>query len=758
MTINDAKQRIDELRRAIWRHNRLYYVEAHPEISDRDYDRLMEELQELERNFPALITADSPTQRVGGEPLAGFVTRRHGIPMLSLDNTYNQGEIQRFHDYVIRGLRNETPTYTIEPKVDGVSIAVRYVNGTFDLALTRGNGLEGDDVSANLKTIPSLPLRLSSATPPALFEARGEVFMSREGFQHLNERRIAAGEEPFANARNATAGTLKQLDSRIVAQRPLDIVFYAQGEIAGISIGSQQELLKAFNDFGLKTQQWLRIAHDFAGIIAAIDELQSSRDTLPYDIDGAVIKVDSFSQRETLGMTAKAPSWARAYKYAAEQRETLLRDITIQVGRTGVLTPVAELEPVALAGSIISRATLHNEDEIARKDIRIGDTVVIEKAGEVIPAVVSVVLAKRPGNATSFNFVDHIQGRCPSCGEAISRDPQFAAWRCTNLQCPAQSVRRVEYFAARNAMDIESLGGVVAEALVARGLVKEPLDIFELKEEDLATLNLGTDDAPRTFGAKNAAKLLAAAERARELPLENWLQAIGIPEVGKATAFHIARTHRDIFEVANSATLRALLDIMGGQSSPVPATTPQDSVLGDLFAFAAQRRTQPEPSRAEWLERLQALGLLKPSSNSSNGYVTTVIGPKTAQAVLDFFQSAAGKNILSRLKALGITPSSPDSAKGDPGDTGSATAAGVSPLSGKTFVLTGTLSSMDRDEASAKIRAAGGTVSSAVSRNTSYLVAGANVGAKKTEKAAQLGVKVISEEELLAMLAGNTEQ
>lgn len=765
MTKDDAQQRIDDLRRDIWRHNRLYYVDARPEISDRDYDVLMEELQELERDFPELITADSPTQRVGGEPIAGFVTRRHGIPMLSLDNTYNPGEIRRFHDYVMRGLRGETPTYTIEPKVDGVSIAVRYVAGVFNRALTRGNGMEGDDVSANLKTIPSLPLRLSCTEPPPLFEARGEVFMSREGFQRLNERRVAAGEEPFANARNATAGTLKQLDSRVVAQRPLDIVFYAQGELDGIDIGSQQELLKTFNGFGLKTQPWLRIAHDFAGIIAAIDELQASRHDLPYDIDGAVIKVDSFSQREVLGMTAKAPSWARAYKYAAEQRETTLRDITIQVGRTGVLTPVAELEPVALAGSTISRATLHNEDEIARKDIRIGDTVVIEKAGEVIPAVVSVVMPKRPADARPFNFYDHIQGHCPSCGEAISRDPQFAAWRCTNLQCPAQSVRRVEYFAARNAMDIEALGGVVAEALVVQGLVREPLDVFELKEADLATLNLGTDNEPRIFGAKNAAKLMAAVQRARDLPLENWLQAIGIPEVGKATAFHIARTHRDIFEVATSPTLQALLDIMDGQDKntggnhrSASTATAQDAALGDLFAFAEQRQALPDRSRTEWLERLQALGLLKPSSGAGNGFVTTVIGPKTAQAVLDFFHSAAGKNILSRLRALAITPASPGSSGSAPESADGAAAAGGATLSGKTFVLTGTLTSMDRDEASAKIRAAGGTVSSTVSRNTTYLVAGANVGAKKTEKASQLGVKVITEDQLLAMLADGAAQ
>jgi DNA ligase (NAD+) len=760
----DAQQRIEALRRELWRHDRLYYVEARPEISDRAYDLLMEELQELEKAFPELLSSDSPTQRVGGEPLAGFVTRRHRLPMLSLDNTYSTDELRRFHDYVKRGLRDTTPNYTIEPKVDGVSIAVHYVDGLFSMALTRGNGLEGDEVSANLRTIPSLPLRLSCASPPAHLEARGEVFMSREDFQRLNERRIAAGEEPFANARNATAGSLKQLDARIVAQRPLDLVFYAQGELEGVSVDSQQDWLQTLRRCGLKTQSWLRTAQDFEGMIAAIEELQATRLLLPYDIDGAVIKVDSFAQRETLGMTAKAPSWARAYKYAAEQRETVLRDITIQVGRTGVLTPVAELEPVALAGSTISRATLHNEDEIARKDIRIGDTVLIEKAGEVIPAVVAVVMAKRPQDARSFDFYAHIQGRCPSCGEPISRDPQFTAWRCLNLQCPAQSVRRVEYFAARNAMDIESLGGVVAEALVLRGLVREPLDVFTLQKEELASLNLASDLEPRLFGAKNAAKLMAAVRRARSMPLENWLQAIGIPEIGQATAFHIARTHPDIFAVANSPILQALLDFSAKRDKERPPDTsspqsviPAQETPADLFAFAAQQQqASPALSRQQWLERLLELGLLRPASGSSGGYVTTVIGPKAAQEVLDFFQSKTGKALLSRLKELDITPKTAAAQSGSgSGETGASGSAG---LSGKTFVITGTLSSMDRDEAGAKIRAAGGSVSSAVSRNTDYLVAGAKVGAKKTEKASQLGVKVISEDELLAMLGVDAGQ
>ncbi|NLZ62760.1 MAG: NAD-dependent DNA ligase LigA [Lentisphaerae bacterium] len=722
----DFAARILQLRTLIRHHDYLYYQEAKPEISDQEYDALYAELYRLEEAHPELITADSPTRRVSGAPLSAFVTRKHSLPMLSLDNTYNAADLQRFHEYVSRGLGSQNVCYSIEPKVDGVSISVRYENGVFACALTRGNGKEGDDVSENVKTIPSLPLVLLGEHPPAVFEARGEVFMSSQGFASLNARRLAAGEDEFANPRNATAGTLKQLDPRVVAQRPLDIVFYAQGEIDGLEITSQAELLQKFKDYGLKTQKWLRFANDFSGILAAVDELKNCKSQFPYDIDGAVIKVDDFAQREILGMTAKAPSWAKAFKYEPERCETLLKDITVQVGRTGVLTPVAELEPVLLAGSTISRATLHNADEISRKDIRIGDTVRIEKAGEVIPAVVEVVPGKRPAGSQPFDFVAHLDQRCPSCGSEIVRDPQFVAWRCPNLQCPAQNVRRLEYFAARNALDLQSLGGVVAAALVERGLVSEPLDLFALTLEQLGTLNLGSDDQPRLFGHKNAAKLLAALERTRTLPLANWLQAMGIPEVGAATAFHLGRTHRNLAELAKSPKLLALCEIMSGQDSGLPADR-----LEELAAL------------------LLPLELIKSTSrkNGPPAYVTTSIGPKTAQAVLDFFAADAGQYWLRRLAALGIDP-----AGGTAAGEASPASGATGNLAGQTFVLTGTLQSMDRETAAARIRALGGNVASAVSRNTTYLVAGENTGARKTEKAQELGIKVINEAEFLALL------
>ena len=758
--MDEITSRISFLREEIRKHDHLYYIEARPEISDRDYDALYTELKRLEAEHPELVTPDSPTQRVSGAPLESFSTIPHSVPMLSLDNTYNREDLRRFHEYVQKGLHGRTPVYTIEPKIDGVSISLRYEDGVLVQALTRGNGKFGDDVTANIRTIPSVPLRLRAANPPAVFEARGEVYMSRAGFQQLNARRLANGEEEFANARNATAGSIKQLDSRNVANRPLDILFYTLGETAGVEIASQRQLFEKFAEYGLKIQSWLRVAETFDDILKAIAELDEARRNFLYDTDGAVIKVDSFADREILGMTAKAPSWAKAFKFEPERAETKLLGITIQVGRTGVLTPVAELEPVFLSGSTIARATLHNEDEIARKDIRIGDTVVIEKAGEVIPAVIGVVMAKRPADSRPFDFAASLQGKCPSCGEPIVRDPQFAAWRCGNLQCPAQNVRRVEYFAARNALDLESLGGIVAEAMVETHLINEPLDLFGLTQSQVASLNLGTPEEPRIYGPKNAAKLLAALERSRTMPLSNWLQALGIPEVGAATAYQLGQLHDSLEEVADSPWLKKLLNVLAFQSRqplpysellpPAEDTGNSDSRFGELFAQAAAPHAEAiRAAVTAWAEELQQVGLLKHSEdkNKADLLVTTSVGPKTAQAVLDFFAGPIGKGLLARLAELDIHPQG-----------GKATTDKKSPIAGKVFVLTGTLQSMDRDTASAKIRQAGGKTASAVSKNTTYLVAGENTGARKTEKAAELGIQVLNETEFLALLEADTAE
>src|ERR1700677_189318 len=520
MTQAEAKKRHGQIVAEIRGHDYAYYVEAHPKISDREYDVLYHELLDLEKSFPDLVMPDSPSQRVSGEPLKAFRPVRHLLPMLSLDNTYSQDEVRDFVKRIQKILPDETLDWAVEPKVDGVAMSLRYENARLAIGATRGDGTTGDDITANVKTIRSVPLSFHTTTPvakskqkslfedgqgsPVLLEVRGEVFMTKSGFQKLNAEMAAAGEETYANARNTAAGSLKQLDPRVVAKRPLDVVVYGLGKVEGGEYPETHiEMLKWLKALGFKTPEKIWHCHSLDELIVAINELDKIRHDFPYETDGAVIKLNNFAQRERAGFTSKAPRWAIAYKYAAEQANTKLNNITIQVGRTGALTPVAELEPVFLAGSTISRATLHNEDEIKRKDIRIGDTVVIEKAGEVIPAVVSVVESKRPRNTVPFDFAKHLGGTCPVCGGHISRDPKYVVWRCENLQCPAQATRRLEFFNARGALDIESVGGIVADKLVEKDLVREPLDLFELKLEQLAALNLGNEEAPRIFGAKN---------------------------------------------------------------------------------------------------------------------------------------------------------------------------------------------------------------------------------------------------------------
>src|SRR6058998_2678593 len=558
MERKEAQRKIAQLRAEIRKHDRLYYEEAAPIISDHEYDRLYKELLDLETQFPDLLTPDSPTQRVGGKPLQAFEQVSHLIPMLSLDNTYSEEEVETFYARLQRLLPNEKIPVVVEPKVDGVAVSLIYENGKLRQAATRGDGNVGDNITQNIRTIRSVPERLRDRAPK-LLEVRGEVYMDRKGFEKLNNEREKKGLALFANPRNAAAGSLKQLDPTIVAKRPLGIVLYGTGATERVDIDLHSKIFPLLKKLGLPvTERWW-MAESVEEILDAIHKLDAIRHKFAYQTDGAVIKVDSFSQRDRLGFTAKSPRWAIAYKYAAERVQTRLNDIVIQVGRTGILTPVAMLEPVFVSGSTIGRATLHNEDEIKRKDIRIGDTVVIEKAGEVIRAVVEVVKSKRPRDSKPFDFSKHIHGKCPVCGGPIRRDPEFVAWRCENLQCPAQTTRRVEFFAARSALDIESVGGIVADKLVESGLIREPLDLFELKTEQLAKLNLGTDEAPRVFGEKNATKAIKAIERARTLSLSRWLFALAIPDVGKTTATQLAQFHDNIDDVAHS---QLLLDVL----------------------------------------------------------------------------------------------------------------------------------------------------------------------------------------------------
>lgn len=712
MTLAEAKTKHARLAAEIRRHDHLYHVQARPVISDQEYDRLYRELVDLEKNFPDLITPDSPTQRVGGEPVKAFAQNRHLQPMLSLDNTYSQEEVRQFVKRVQKLLPDEKLVWTVEPKVDGLAVNLRYENGALVSGATRGDGTTGDDIATNLRTIRSIPLRLAArGNPPRLLEVRGEVYMTRSGFKKLNAERAAAGEEVFANPRNAAAGSLKQLDPRLVAKRPLGAIFYGTGEVKGDGLPeTHEDLLKWLDEHGFKAPQKIWVCESEAELLDAINALDKIRHDFEYETDGAVIKLDNLALREKAGYTAKAPRWAIAYKYAPEQAQTKLRDITIQVGRTGVLTPVAELEPVFLAGSTISRATLHNEDEIKRKDIRIGDTVTIEKAGEVIPAVVGVVENKRPAHTEPFDFVKHLHGKCPVCGSPVRRDPEYVAWRCENLQCPAQATRRVEFFTARGALDIESIGGIVADKLVERGLVKEPLDLFNLTADKLAELNLGTEEAPRVFGSKNAEKAIHAIERARTAPLSRWLFGLAIPDVGKTTATQLAAFHDTIEDVAESSLLRDVIAYHENKDAAVA-----QRLLDAGFA---------EKSRAK---------------NKKEG-INTEVGPVVAKSVLDFFGSAAGRRVIRRMKEIGIRPQSQKAAAHQDG----------LPFSGKTFVLTGTLPNLTREEAGERITALGGKVTGSVSKNTDYVLAGAEAGSK-LDKAEALGIKMIDEAAFLKM-------
>jgi DNA ligase (NAD+) len=711
-----AAKRVAQLRRKIEEHDRRYYQEAAPIISDREYDRLYRELLDLETQFPQLVSPDSPTQRVGGKPLEAFAQIAHQVPMLSLDNTYSEKEVASFYARITRLLPNERIPVVIEPKVDGVAVSLLYENGRLRHAATRGDGAVGDDITQNIKTIRSIPERLHSA-PPSVFEVRGEVFMDKRGFAKLNEERSKAGLPLFANPRNAAAGSLKQLDPAIVAKRPLGIVFYGTGAVEDVDLEKHSELFPLLKKFGLPTSERWWLADSVWEILNAIRGLDKIRADFAYQTDGAVVKVDAFAQRERLGFTAKSPRWAIAYKYVAERVETRLIDILIQVGRTGVLTPVAVLEPVTVSGSRVARATLHNEDEIKRKDIRIGDTVVIEKAGEVIPAVIEVVKSKRLRSARPFDFLKHVHGKCPVCGSPVRRDPQFVAWRCENIQCPAQTTRRVEFFAARGALDIESVGGIVADKLVERGLVREPLDLFELKLEQLANLNLGTEEAPRIFGEKNATKAIHAIERARTLPLSRWLFALAIPDVGKTTAMQLARFHETIEDVAGSQLLR------------------------DVLTY----HERSDQNRKQIANRLIEAGFAEKSKSKSQkeADIVTEVGPVVAKSVLQFFESEPGRKILRRMKQLYISPKS---------EKISAKKAAKLPLADKAFVLTGALPSMTREEATAKIEALGGHVSGSVSKKTDYVLAGAEPGSK-FEKAKQLGTRILTEAEFRKLLA-----
>ena len=514
-----AREQADALRARIEHHSRLYYVEAQPEIGDVEFDALLKELEALEAQWPALVTPDSPTQRVGGEPLAGFQTVEHAVPMLSIDNTYNAEELRAFDERVRKGLPPDAaPSYVVELKIDGVAISLRYEHGLLVRAATRGDGVRGDDVTANVRTIRSVPLRLTGE-PPAELEARGEVFMRFRELKRLNAQREEAGEPPLANPRNATAGTLKLLDPRQVAQRGLDILLYDAVTGAGGAFASHWQVLGGLRGLGLPTSPYATRCADIDAVLGVCEEWQHRRGELDYTIDGMVVKVDSHEQRARLGATSKSPRWIIAYKFPAEIARTRVTGITVQVGKTGTLTPVAEMEPVPLAGTMVKRATLHNFDDLARKDVRKGDMVEIQKAGEIIPQVLRHVPEERPPESEPFKPPEV----CPVCHGEVRRDPEGVYLRCLNLACPAQVKERLEHFASRGAMDIGGLGPAIIEQLVDRELVRGPSDLYELDADTLAGLE--------RMGAKSAANLVDAIDSSKSRPLSRLLNGLGIRQV-----------------------------------------------------------------------------------------------------------------------------------------------------------------------------------------------------------------------------------
>jgi DNA ligase (NAD+) len=789
--LEKARARHAELAGEIRQHDHAYYVEGRQIVSDREYDLLFRELQELEKNFPELATPESPTQRVGGAPSEKFARVKHLVPMLSLDKVSASdsptlveepdrdkrnraqdentlAELRAFDATIRKHLGRERIQYIIEPKVDGVSIGVHYRDGKLALGVTRGDGAEGDDITTNLKTVRGIPLELNSQTPPALLEVRGEAYISIKDFNALNAKFAAAGEKSFPNARNATAGTLKQLDPKLVAQRPIRAVFYAIGAVDGIAFKTHSEMLEALAKFGLPTQKlwWVcdgieEVFKIYADkIVAHYDEEKDLRRQLPYEIDGIVLKVNTLTDWAKIPGRSRAPGYAIVHKPVPwiTPAETILRGITVQVGRTGVLTPVAELEPVFVQGSTVSRATLHNEDEIRRKDIRIGDTVVVRKAGMVIPEIFEVVKTKRPPGAQEFDLFKHVGGKCPVCGGVIAKekvsagDAEQVAWRCENIAgCPAQLTRRIEYFAARKALDLESLGGIVAEKLVERGLVKEPLDLFDLKLEPLGKLNLGTDDEPRVFGEKNATKILDALQRAKTAPLSRWIHALAISDIGEQTALDLANYFPDLPTLAASNLLRDTAEL-GNVRAVFNANKlgKDEKLLPEAEKVARKKRQEEAKQKGNPIgRRLIEAGFAHPGAQ--DWQATTLIGPVSAKAIVDWAASDYGQRILRRMQELQIKP------LGNPVSLTNKVRKESGLLAGKTFVLTGTLPTLSRDEASALIREAGGNVTGSVSKNTDFLLAGDEAGSK-LDKANKLGVKVITEDQFRSMLDNSSVQ
>jgi DNA ligase (NAD+) len=680
--------RIDELRDEIRRHEDLYYIQNAPEISDADFDVLIKELQALEAQFPDLVTPDSPTQRVAGRPTQGFPTVEHLSQMLSLDNAYDEDDLRAFDDRLRRaaGLGDVAVPYVAELKIDGLSIALTYDNRRLVRGATRGDGLRGEDVTANVRTIRSIPLTLRGG-PAARFEVRGEVFLPRASFERINGERADAGEPLYANPRNVAAGTMRNLDPALVARRGLKAFVYQYVGPTEAAPTDHKALLSALSSWGLPVEPHAASCHGIGEVLEFCREWDTRRHQLEFDTDGVVIKLADLALRDRLGSTAKFPRWATAYKFAAQQQQTKLLKIEVNVGRTGANTPYAVLEPVLVAGSTVSMATLHNAEDIARKDFREGDTVVIEKAGDVIPRVVAPVLGLRPADSKPWVMPT----TCKACGSALVRDEEEVVWRCENASCPARIRRSLEHFAGRSAMNIEGLGESLVDQLIDQGLVRDFADLYSLRPDQLEALIVTPREprseraVPRRLG-KVGRNVTAQIENSKQNDLSRLVYALGIRHVGEKAAATVSRHLR---------TMTAILD----------AT----------------------------LEQLQAV---------------PDIGPVVAASIRSFAEEPKNRELVAKLAAAGVNMTSQQPPP-------SVAAAGV--LSGKTFVVTGTLSSMSRDAATAAIERLGGKVSGSVSRKTSYLVVGADAGSK-LEKARELGVTTLTEEAFRAIIEESAGQ
>lgn len=680
LTREQAQKRLEELRRLIEHHNYLYYVLDQPEISDAEYDALMRELLQLEERFPDLRTPDSPSMRVGAPPLEAFATHTHRQPMLSLDNAFGAEELRAFDQRIKRflGMPLHQPIeYVAELKIDGLAISLTYVDGVFVTGATRGDGLQGEDVTQNLRTVRAIPLRLRqpAAAPTSLFEepavpipsfveVRGEVYLTHDEFRRINEEREQTGEPTFANPRNAAAGSVRQLDPRITARRRLSLFAYGIGAVDGASFDTHWQILQTLKAWGFPVNPHARICSGIEQVVAFCEEWTARRGELNYDVDGVVVKVNSLLMQQDLGYVQRSPRWAVAYKFPAQQARTRILEVRWQVGRTGALTPVAIMEPVEVGGVTVSRATLHNEDEIARKGVMIGDVVMIQRAGDVIPEVVSVVEEERDGDEQPIVRPQ----TCPECGAPVEKPEGEAVARCVNLACPAQIVERIRHFTSRNAMNIEGFGDKWVQRLFEEGIIRDPADLYYLKKEDLLPLE--------RMGEKLAENLLNSVERSKRAPLSRFIYALGIRQVGERAAQLLAEYLGSLDALMN-ATEEQLLQI-------------------------------PE------------------------------IGPATAREIVEFFRREENRKVIQKMLNAGVTPIAERQKRSDA-------------FAGLTFVFTGALQRFTREEAEALVRELGGKASGSVSRQTSYVVVGESPGSKY-QKALQLGVPVLTEEEFLKLV------